>query len=114
MHYVMLADNGNVAGVLPLDQLPITLDEYNAKLLVAGSSQYKSGYLPYAIVVGWYQLAKDFAYWRASSIGAKTAVEARDVRGLRVVEHLDRAGLDALGSLRQPGPGRVQRAVPQR
>ncbi|HTG22858.1 MAG TPA: hypothetical protein VK681_22640, partial [Reyranella sp.] len=47
MHYVMLADNGNVAGVLPLDQLPITLDEYNAKLLVAGSSQYKSGYLPY-------------------------------------------------------------------
>jgi hypothetical protein len=78
MHYVKLADNGNVAGVLPLDQLPITLDEYNAKLLAGSSSQYKSGYLSYAIVVGWYQLAKDFAYWRASSIGAKTAVEARD------------------------------------
>ena len=44
----------------------------------AGSSQYKSGYLPYAIVVGWQQLAKDFAYWRASSIGAKTAVDAAD------------------------------------
>ena len=44
----------------------------------ARSSQYKSGYLSYAIVVGWYQLAKDFAYWRASSIGAKTAVEASD------------------------------------
>ena len=42
------------------------------------SSQYKSGYLPYAIVVGWHQLAKDFAYWRASSIGAKTAVEPAD------------------------------------
>jgi hypothetical protein len=78
MHYVKLADNGNVAGVLPLDQLPITLDEYNAKLLAGSSSQYKSGYLSYAIVVGWYQLAKDFAYWRASSIGAKTAVEASD------------------------------------
>ena len=38
MHYVKLADNGNVAGVLPLDQLPITLDEYNAKLL-AGRQQ---------------------------------------------------------------------------
>ena len=44
MHYVMLADNGNVAGVLPLDQLPITLDEYNAKLLVAGKLERNKKY----------------------------------------------------------------------
>lgn len=78
MHYVMLSDDGAVAGVLPLRDLPVTLDEYNAKLLAGNSSQYKSGYLPYAIVVGWQQLVKDFAYWRASSIGAKTAVDPAD------------------------------------
>ena len=33
----------------------------------------KSGYLPYAIVDGWQQLAKDFAYWRV-----ETAALARD------------------------------------
>jgi hypothetical protein len=77
-HYVLLSDDGAVAGVLPLRELPITVDEYNAKLLAGNSSQYKAGYLPYEIVVGWQQLAKDFAYWRASSIGAKTAVDPAD------------------------------------
>ena len=78
MHYVLLSDEGAVAGILPLRALPITLDEYDAKLRVGGSSQYKAGYLPYAIVVGWQQLAKDFAYWQASSIGAKTAIDPAD------------------------------------
>ena len=78
MHYVLLSDQGAVAGVLPLRELPKTLDEYDAKLRAGGSSQYKAGYLPYAIVVGWQQLAKDFAYWQASSIGAKTAIDPAD------------------------------------
>lgn len=77
-HYVKLTDDGAVAGVLPLDKLPLTLDEYDAALRAGGSSQYKSGYLPYAIVIGWQQLAKDFAYWRAASIGAKTALDPAD------------------------------------
>ena len=29
-----------------------------------GSNSYVAGYLPYSIVDGWQQLAKDFAYWR--------------------------------------------------
>lgn len=82
MHFVLLSDEGAVAGILPLRELPITLEEYNARLLkgvLRGSSnQYKAGYLPYAIVIGWQQLAKDFAYWRASSIGARTAVDPAD------------------------------------
>ena len=78
MHYVKLSDDGAVAGILPIDKLPTTLDDYDAALRAGGSSQYKAGYLPYAIVVGWQQLAKDFAYWRASSIGAKTALDPAD------------------------------------
>jgi hypothetical protein len=77
-HYVKLADDGAVDGVLPFDKLPLTLDAYDAALRAGGSSQYKAGYLPYAIVIGWQQLAKDFAYWRASSIGAKTALDPAD------------------------------------
>ena len=40
---------------------------------IKGFSQYDAGYVPYAIVVGWQQIRKDFAYWRA------------DVKGVRVV-----------------------------
>jgi hypothetical protein len=78
MHYVKLSDDGAVDGILPLDKLPVTIDAYDAALRAGGSSPYKAGYLPYAIVVGWQQLAKDFAYWRASSIGAKTALDPAD------------------------------------
>jgi hypothetical protein len=77
-HYVKLSDDHAVAGLLPLDKLPLTLDEYDAALRPGGSSQYKAGYLPYAIVIGWQQLAKNFAYWRAASIGARTAIDPAD------------------------------------
>lgn len=78
MHYVKLSDDGSIDGILMLDKLPPTFDAYDAALRAGGSSPYKVGYLPYAIVIGWQQLAKDFAYWRASSIGAKTAVDPAD------------------------------------
>lgn len=77
-HYVLLADNKLVAGILPLDRLPATREDYDTLLRAGGSSQYKAGYLPYAIVIGWYRLAKDFAYWRAASIGARTALDPAD------------------------------------
>ena len=77
-HYVLLADDKSVAGILPLDRLPATREDYDTLLRAGGSTQYKAGYLPYAIVVGWYRLAKDFAYWRAASIGARTALDPAD------------------------------------
>jgi hypothetical protein len=77
-HYVTLADDKTVAGILPLDRLPFTREDYDTLLRAGGSTQYKAGYLPYAIVIGWYRLAKDFAYWRASSIGARTALDPAD------------------------------------
>ena len=70
-HFVDLGDNGEVMGVLPLEKLPETRGEYDALLNASGFDQYKVGYLPYSITDGYQQLVKDFAWWRASTYGAK-------------------------------------------
>jgi hypothetical protein len=72
-HYVDLADDGAVMGVLPLDKLPVTREAYDTQLRAGGQTQYTAGYLPYSIVDGWQQIRKDFAYWRADVKGAETA-----------------------------------------
>jgi hypothetical protein len=72
-HYIDLAEDGAVMGVLPLSQLPVTREEYDTLLWAKGFTQYKAGYLPYSIVDGWQQIRKDFAYWRATVKGAETA-----------------------------------------
>ena len=77
-HFVHLDDEGLAGGALALEKLPTTREAYNAALGAAGRTQYDTGYLPYAIVEGWQQLVKDFGYWRAASVGAKTAARAAD------------------------------------
>jgi hypothetical protein len=77
-HWVSLADDGSVVGVLPLAELPDTREQYDTLLRAKGFTQYKAGYLPYAIVDGWQQLRKDFAYWRAATKGAETAQSAEE------------------------------------
>jgi hypothetical protein len=77
-HSVGIDDAGLVAGVMSLDQLPLTREAYDTALRTKGITQYQVGYMPYAIVEGWQQLVKDFGYWRAASVGAKTAVSADD------------------------------------
>lgn len=72
-HYIDLADDGSVMGVLPLGQLPVTREEYDTLLRARGFTQYKAGYLYYSIIDGFQQLRKDFAYWRALSKGIETA-----------------------------------------
>src|SRR6266481_6098176 len=72
-HFVDLADDGAVMGVLPLAELPDTREHYDTLLRAKGITQYKAGYLPYSIVDGWQQIRKDFAYWRAAAKGAETA-----------------------------------------
>jgi hypothetical protein len=76
-HRVSLADDGSVVGVLPLADLPETREQYDTLLRARGFTQYTAGYLPYAIVDGWQQLRKDFAYWRAAK-GAETAQSAEE------------------------------------
>lgn len=63
-HFVDVDDEGKVLGGPALKQLPLTRAEYDAALRAVGSDSNHAGYLPYAIIDGWQQLAKDFAYWR--------------------------------------------------
>ena len=64
-HYIGLDADGTVFGVTPLSNVARTREEFDTTLRSRGISQYRSGYLPYTIVDGWQQVAKDFAYWRA-------------------------------------------------
>jgi hypothetical protein len=60
-------------GVLPLNQLPDSREQYDTLPRAKGFTQYKAGYLPYSIVDGWQQIRKDFAYWRALTKAIDTA-----------------------------------------
>lgn len=77
-HYVNLTDDGAVVGVFPLELAPLTREAYDTALRTRNFTQYKAGYLPLSIVDGWQQLVKDFAYWRAASVGARTAASVSD------------------------------------
>ncbi len=77
-HFVDLDDNGLVAGLLALETLPRTREAYDSQLRTGNFTQYKAGYLPLSIVDGWQQLVKDFAYWRAAVVGARTALDPAD------------------------------------
>jgi hypothetical protein len=57
-------DAGKVLGGPSLGALPATRSDYEAALQKVGTDSYHAGYLPYSIIDGWQQLAKDFAYWR--------------------------------------------------
>jgi hypothetical protein len=73
-HFINLSDDFAVANVLPLESLPATREDYDTALRAKGTNEYKAGFLPYAIVDGWQQLQKDFAYWRADVAGENMAV----------------------------------------
>ena len=69
-HFVDVADDGTILGGPALAALPETRAAYEGALRAAGADSWKAGYLPYAIIDGWQQLAKDFAYWRADAAAA--------------------------------------------
>jgi hypothetical protein len=69
-HFLDLGDDETVFGGPALAALPETRAGYEAALRAAGADSWKAGYLPYSIIDGWQQLAKDFAYWRIESIAA--------------------------------------------
>ena len=64
---------GKILGGPDLRHLPLTRAEYEKQLQAVGQDSWKGGYLPYNIIEGYQQLAKDFAYWRADSAGEKAA-----------------------------------------
>ncbi|MGH7728248.1 MAG: S1/P1 Nuclease, partial [Vulcanimicrobiaceae bacterium] len=72
-HYVDIGDDGKIAGVVALDQLPRDRETYDRALRDGDSDQYRSGFLPYTLIDGWQQLAKDFAIWRIDRLGETRA-----------------------------------------
>jgi hypothetical protein len=71
-HFVDVDDAGKALGGPSMANLPRDREDYEKALQAAGSNSWDAGWLPYSIVEGWQQLAKDFAYWRAARVGEKT------------------------------------------
>lgn len=91
-NYVLVGDNLKISGGPLLSALPANREAYDAALRAAGSSQYRAGYLPYAIIDGWQQLAMDLAYWRADAAGARWA-KTPDERSWFLKDQYVREGL---------------------
>lgn len=77
-HYINLSDDFAVAGVVPIDPLPATREDYDTDLRSRGTDEYEVGFLPYSIVDGWEQLQKDFAYWRADVAAERSVTSKAD------------------------------------
>ncbi|MDZ4394902.1 hypothetical protein [Cypionkella sp.] len=75
-HFVDMIEDGRVMSErgMSIDALPELKSEYDAALLAAGIDVNDAGYLPYAIMDGYQQLVRDFAYWRVLN-----AAEAREM-----------------------------------
>jgi hypothetical protein len=100
-HFLDLRDDGTIAGVIKTDAMPRSRQEYNQLLETAHSNQYRQGYLPYAILDGWEQLRKDFAYWRVDDYLAKhgttPALRLRGQKDRAIEESLIRRDLGVWG-----------------
>jgi hypothetical protein len=72
-HFLDVDEQLKILGGPALAHLPLTRAEYEKQLHLVGTDSWKAGYLPYNIVEGWQQIAKDFAYWRADVAGDKAA-----------------------------------------
>lgn len=77
-HFIDLDDSGHVinASGMSIDALPNLKSEYDAALVAAGLDVNDAGYLPYAILDGWQQLGRDFAYWRVLNAQAARETDA--------------------------------------
>ena len=75
-HFLDLGDDGKVFGGPALNALPPTREAFDASLRAVGADSWKAGWLPYAILDAWQQLAKDFAYWRVDTAAARTVADA--------------------------------------
>jgi len=74
-HYIDIGDDGKIGGIVSIDALPPTRDEFE-QALAHGSppvDAYRVGFLPYAILEGYEQVRSDFALWRLAVASAKSA-----------------------------------------
>jgi hypothetical protein len=74
-HYIDLYDDQTVFGGPKIDNLPPTREDFDTAMRAVGQSQYKAGYLYYALIEGWLQLRIDFAYWRVLAAAEAAATD---------------------------------------
>ncbi|EGF89410.1 hypothetical protein ABI_47580 [Asticcacaulis biprosthecium C19] len=67
-HFIDLDDEGKTLAGQTLAELPRTRADFEITLNEKGQKIWKSGYLPYAMVDGYQQVVKDFAYWRVLNL----------------------------------------------
>ena len=77
-HHVDVGDDLKISRGPSLTALPPNRESYDTALRSVGTDEYRVGYLPYAIIDGWQQLALDLAYWRADVAGASHAKTPSD------------------------------------
>ena len=77
-HFLDVGDDDKVNELYTLDLLPATRGDFEKGLRLKGVEPNDQGYLPYAIIDGYQQVVKDFAYWRASKAGAAKATTKAD------------------------------------
>jgi hypothetical protein len=83
-HFLDLDDDGTVAGIVPLTQLPPSREAYDTAVRTghaegrAKADEYSTGYLPYSIADGYLQVEEDFAIWRFDTYGEQHAASADD------------------------------------
>ncbi len=77
-HFVDVADDGIIAGVVALQNLPANREAFDTALRAAGTNQYRIGFLPYSLIDGWYRLRRDFALWRVDLVGERKAASPED------------------------------------
>ncbi|HEY5094770.1 MAG TPA: hypothetical protein VII69_06635 [Candidatus Eremiobacteraceae bacterium] len=72
-HYLDVGDDGLVAGVVSLDALPATRDDFIKTLWQAPKSvdAYNVGFVPYAMLEGYEQVRADLALWRIAPADEK-------------------------------------------
>ncbi|MCR5876086.1 S1/P1 Nuclease [Phenylobacterium sp. J426] len=70
-HFVDIHDDGTILGGPPFLPMPATKAEYETQLAAHQLDTAKAGYLHYAIIDRWQQLALDFAYWRVLTAAEK-------------------------------------------
>src|SRR5579863_1817823 len=77
-HYLDVDDNGMIGGVVALQSLPATRDDYGQALMNSPKhlDPYNEGFLPYAILEGYEQVRSDFALWREATAALKARPSA--------------------------------------
>jgi hypothetical protein len=77
-HFLDVDDSGMIGGKVPLANLPDSRPEFDNALRAAGTSQYKTGYVPYEIIDGYERIVTDFAYYRVAAAGEKLSTTTAD------------------------------------